>query len=177
METAILIIDIIGFAGLAIYVWVLNKQIRSQRGLLDAQSKTIESMKMYVDIFEPQKLHEFVNMREITFEDKKNKEIEKIILEMEAQIKKRENAFKVLIEELGSTIHIIFRLAYYVHPDLRKTAMASARESYIKSGLFAEIEKMPYYGDDKVNALREAFSRRFPGRVSDKDLMSGQKEL
>ncbi len=56
----------------------MKNQIKLQKGTLDSQSQTIQNMKMFVDFFQPEKISEYVRMREVTFEDRKNKEIEKI---------------------------------------------------------------------------------------------------
>jgi len=61
---------VIGFVGLAFYIWILRGQIKSQKGILDSQNEMIKSMKMFVDILQPEKIHEFVKIREMTFEDR-----------------------------------------------------------------------------------------------------------
>jgi hypothetical protein len=73
MEYINLIVNVIGFVGLAYYIWILKGQIKSQKEILGSQNEMIKSMKMFVDMFQPEKIHEYVKMREVTFEDKRIK--------------------------------------------------------------------------------------------------------
>lgn len=66
MEYINLIVNVIGFVGLACYIGVLRGQIKSQKGILESQNEIIKSMKLFVDIYEPDKIKEYVKMREQT---------------------------------------------------------------------------------------------------------------
>jgi hypothetical protein len=150
MEIANLIVNVIGFVGLACYIWVL-------RGQISSQNKTIENLKLYVDIFQPEKLREFVKIREETFEDKKNKEIEKIKEEMKEKLDTGLDAMKIYIEEYEYLLPIVFGLSYYVAPELRKVIMKDAPKGLKKALIVNKINEFPYYGDVYANELRRAF--------------------
>ena len=114
METVYLIVTVIGFIILGLYqryyIKALEGQIKTQKDLLDSQNKTIENLKMHVEIFQPDKIHEFVKMRETTFEDKKAKEIDKIKSQMEEKSKKSSNALKLFLNEY--VIHKLYQSKY-----------------------------------------------------------------
>ena len=159
MEFVNLIVNVIGFVVLACYIWLLKGQIKSQKDILDSQNETIKSMKIYVDIFQPEKIHEFVKMREMTFEDKRNKEIEIIRSEMEEKLKKRGDVINFAIDEISFLYRITFNLAFYVNHESRKEAFERLPNSASKANLIKTIETVPYYGDLYRNALAEAFSK------------------
>ena len=113
---------------------------------------------MHVEIFQPDKIHEFVKMRETTFEDKKNKEIDKMKLEMEEKSNKRSNALRLLIGEYASAIKIIWNLIYYVQPDLRQSVLERVPDNETKRNLSRDIVEAPYYHYEYANALRGVLS-------------------
>jgi hypothetical protein len=162
MEIVNLIVNGVGFVGLAFYIWLLKGQIKSQRDILDSQNETIKNMKMFVDIFQPEKIHEFVKMREVTFEDKRNKDIEKIKSEMEKDLKKKSNILEFLTGEYKSMLDIMFNLIYYVQPEIRKRAIEDAPNSAIKRLMISKINDFPFYGDVYANALRQVLNERKP---------------
>jgi hypothetical protein len=162
METVYLIVTVVGFIILGYhqryYIRALEGQIKTQKDILDSQNKTIENLKMHVEIFQPDKIHEFVKMRETTFEDKKNKEIDKIKSEIEEKSKKSSNAFRLLLNEYSSAIRIIFNLIYYVQPDFRQSILERVPDSETKTNVSEDMDKAPYYRDELVNSLRRALS-------------------
>lgn len=163
MEIVNLIVNVIGFVGLACYIAVLKGQIKSQ-------NKTIENLKLHVEIFQPDKIHEFVKMREITFEDTKNKEIEKIKSEMEKKLEKRTGVVKFVFEEASSLLQIALNLAFYVNHESRKEALERSPNSIWKSNLVRTMETFPYYGDIYRNALLKAFeAQKSLGKHSGQD--------
>ena len=162
METVYLIVTVIGFIILGLYqryyIKALEGQIKTQKDLLDSQNKTIENLKMHVEIFQPDKIHEFVKMRETTFEDKKAKEIDKIKSQMEEKSKKSSNALKLFLNEYGSAIMIIWSFAYYVQRDLRKSILERVPDSETKINVSKNIDEAPYYRDELANAFRRMLS-------------------
>lgn len=52
-----------------------------------------------MDIFQPDKIHEFVKMREITFEDKKDKEIDEMESEWKEKLQKSSDSVELLLDE------------------------------------------------------------------------------
>lgn len=172
MEILNLVINVVGYIVLAIlgwFIWLLKNQIKLQKDTLESQNKTIQNMKMFVDIFQPEKIHEYVNMRERTFEDTKNKEIERIESEMEERLEKRGDIIKFALDELASLTQIALNLLYYVDHESRKEAFERSASSQSKSNLVKHIETFPYYGDIKMNALKEAFAK-----YKNKHLAEGQ---
>ena len=111
---------------------VLREKIKSQKEILDSQNDIIKSMKMFVDIYQPEKIHEFVKMREPTFEDRKNKDIEKIKSEMEKELSKKSDFLKVLGDEYNSSLEIAMYLTAFVPPNLRKDAIQNVSENLRK---------------------------------------------
>lgn len=82
MEIVYLIVNIIGLIILGWYqryrIKALKTQVETQNGILNSQNKLIESSKMYVDMYQPDKIDKVVKMRETRFEDEKNEEIGEI---------------------------------------------------------------------------------------------------
>jgi hypothetical protein len=150
MDLLNLIISIIGFPIVGWVIWLLKNQIQSQ-------SQTIKNLQIYADM--PQKAKEFIEMREITFEDRMHKEIAKIKSEMEKKMKLRSDVLNLAIEEISSLFQIALNLAFYVNQDFRSEALERAPNSLSKSNLTKTMETLPYYGDIKLNALREVFSQ------------------
>lgn len=169
MEYVNLIVNVIGFVGLAWIILVLREKIKSQKEILDSQNDIIKSMKMFVDIYEPEKIKEFVKMREQTFEDQKNKDIEKMKSEMEKALGPNStlvaDVLKLFMGEIGSLLKIVLNLAYYVRPDFRKTSFENSPNSHIKTLILNEINKSPYYGDVYASELRKILSEK--GSLSD----------
>ena len=157
MEIINLVINILGYLVLGWFIWLLRNQINLQKDALDSQSKIIQNMKIFVDIFQPEKIHEFMKMREITFEDIKNKEIEKVRSEMEKKLKKRTDVIEFAFVEASSLLEIALQLAFFVDHESRKEALGKSPNSISKTNLIKIMETFPYYGDIRRNALAEAF--------------------
>jgi hypothetical protein len=166
MEIVNLVINVVAYIILGSLIWLLRNQIKLQKDTLDSQSKTIQNMKMFVDIFQPEKIHEYVKMREVTFEDTKNKEIEKIKSEMEEKLKKRSDTIKLVFEEMDSLLQIALNLAYYVDRQSRKEALERSPNSLAKSSLIKTVETFPYHGDMLKIAMLEAFVEKSLGKHS-----------
>ena len=162
METVYLIVTVVGFIILGCYqrhyIKALERQIKTQKDILDSQNKSIENLKMHVEIFQPDKIHEFVKMRETTFKDKKEKEIDKIKSEMEERSKKSSNALRLLINEYSSAISIVFNLTSYIQPNLRQSVLEIEPDSETKKSVSKSIDKIPYYYDELAKLRRKALS-------------------
>jgi uncharacterized membrane-anchored protein YhcB (DUF1043 family) len=162
METIYLIVTVVGFIILGCYqrhyIKALERQIKTQKDILDSQNKSIENLKMHVEIFQPDKIHEFVKMRETTFEDKKAKEIDKIRSKIEEKSKKSSNALRLLINEYSSAISILFNLTSYVQPNLRQSVLEREPDSETKTTVSKNIDEIPYYYDELAKARRKALS-------------------
>jgi len=162
MEIVYLIVTIIGFIILGwyqrYYIQALKRQIEAQRDILDSQAKTMENIKMYVDIFQPEKIREFVMMRESTFEDIKNNEIDNIKVKLEGKFKNHAKSFKLLMEEYVSAIRIIMNLFYYVQNDLRHAALEMVPDSVTKTNILDNIDKFPNCQNEYLNFFAKAIS-------------------
>ena len=75
MEIVNAILLIIGFFFTGRYIYILKKEISSQKALLDNQSKFIDDAKTLFEIYDIKKLREFVAVREETISLQKEKEI------------------------------------------------------------------------------------------------------
>lgn len=87
------------------------------------------------------------------YEDKKNKEIDKIKAEIEEKSKKSSNALDFLQNEYISALKVIFALNYYVKPDLRQAALEGIPDSATKTNISKSIDTVSYYENDIMNAL------------------------
>ena len=160
MEILRLIIMVVGFVALGLYqrycIKALKTQVEAQQSLLSTQNKAIESLKMYVEIFNPEKIKEFVKMRETTFDDFKNKEINRVTEEMHEQSKTARDAMTLLIKEYAAALDIIFDSLYYLPINLRYSIANKASNSITKTNLSKNASRFPYYGDQFVAALENA---------------------
>lgn len=170
MEIVYLIVTVVGFIILGCYqrhyIKALERQIKTQKDILDSQNKSIENLKMHVEIFQPDKVNEFVKMRETTFEDKKSKEIDKIKSKIEEKSKKSSNALKLLINEYRSAISIVLNLTSYVQPNLRQSILEIEPDSETKTIVSKNIDKIPYYYDELAKARRKALPEGLLSQLS-----------
>ncbi len=160
MEVFYLIVNTIGFIALAWYIWVLQKQIKSQKDTLDSQNKAFENLKMLVDIFQPEKVREFVKMRELTFEDKKNKELEEIKLDIQRKSQESPDMAKFISAEWDSLLTVTLNLFYYLPPEIRKMAVHQGIDSLTKIHLLRATYSYPYHGNVFRNALTRFLSEQ-----------------
>lgn len=135
METVSLIVTIIGFLIIGCY----------QRYSIKSLKEQIKAQKDIVEIFQPDKIQEFVKMRETTFEDKKDKEIAKIKSEMEIKSKNNANSTKQHLNEFISALKFILRLSYFVHPNIRQSILEGMTDSETIKDVFKDIKDAPYY--------------------------------
>ncbi len=153
METVYFIVTIVCFIIIGCHQHHYIKTLKVQ---LDSQNKAIVNLKMHVDIFEPEKVKEFVNMRETTFKDKKEKEIDKIKSEMLEMSKDSNNTIEQHINEYIAALKFILRLSYFVHPNIRQSILEGMTDSETINNLLKDIKDVPYYSDDFANALKKA---------------------
>lgn len=176
METTEIIYLIVTVVGFLIIGYHQRYYIKALKGQIETHNKTIENLKMHVEIFQPDKIHEFVKMRETTFKDKKKKEIDKIKLEMKEKIKKSSGATQFLLDEYRSALSIISNLAYYVQPDFRQSILEDVTDSNTKTIMSKIIVDSPYYRDEFKDTLKKALSEGsllLPKAWEDKNSLTG----
>ncbi len=148
-----LIITIAGLVGLGVYqhykIKGLQDQVSSQNELLNAQKNALEGVKIYADIFQPEQLKEFVQIREETIEMQKNIEIEKIKSKFEEKQLKAKDNLKLAVDFLIDSVAAVSALTYYVGHDKRKDVLANMTfsSSLYKNQLTEMFNETPYHGD------------------------------
>ncbi len=169
MELLEIIIMIIGFSGLGVYqhykIKSLKDQIDKQGKLLDYQKGIFESLKIYVDIFQPEKIKDYVKISEETIKMETTIEIEKykeVMYNLLPKLEKSNQEQKKLREltrevsdfikhfinnEYSNVYRLLFQLTYFVSPDDRKIALDSISDGDIKKDLLNKIVEFPYVGD------------------------------
>jgi len=99
MDIIQLLITVAGFIGLGTYQHYKIRTLRTQKTAL---SELLEKMKIYFDLYDPEKLKYLLELTEKAIEEKKNIEVEKIrqklSQEMETKLKKSSHAFADLLK-------------------------------------------------------------------------------
>lgn len=151
--------------GLIIFGFYQHYKIKSLNDQIEYQKGILESVKIYVDIFEPEKLRGFVKISEETFQMKadreieKHKEAQKKILDLFIQDHKKETTEKLrfFANEIINVTHLVFFFMYFVSPDDRKIVMEKSPDSNIKKVVMEQIDEFPYSGGTLPNALRQLY--------------------
>jgi hypothetical protein len=136
---------------------ILATQNEKLEKLLDDQHKILKNAQVYTELFNPEKLKEYVAIREEVIEKRNEVEFHKIKSEFESKIEKtREVALKIF-SEFEASIKIAINLITYCPREMRAGELATVPESIIKEAFRDAMEKLPYYGDFQLKALLPTF--------------------
>jgi len=142
MEIASTIILLIGLIILGWYqkgrIKILEKDIASQKSILD-------SLKVYLDIFDPQQLQAWVKIRQETIEKQNDLEIERMRSWMEGLMQERFEGGKWIERETSAATDLMIRLLFYAPPHIRKKSIAKMPNSMFKDAVKKVLDRMPEY--------------------------------
>ncbi|MBW1794706.1 MAG: hypothetical protein JRJ38_09800 [Deltaproteobacteria bacterium] len=142
MEIASTIILLIGLIILGWYqkgrIKILERDIASQKSILD-------SLKVYLDIFDPQQLQAWVKIRQETIEKQNDLEIERMRSWMEGLMQERFEGGKWIERETSAATDLMIRLLFYAPPHIRKKSIAKMPNSMFKDAVKKVLDRMPEY--------------------------------
>ena len=179
MELLEIIIMVIGFIGLGVYQHYKTKNLKDQ---IDYQKGILESVKIYVDIFQPEKLKDYVKISEETFKIERDREFEKYLkvvthlLDPQILEHKKDTTRLVnfLSREYKAALELLFRLLLFVSPDNRKLAIEKLPDSISKEILMKSMDEISYAGDIRLNVAAEMLykSQLAKSQIEDKQKSS-----
>ena len=141
MEILNTILIVIGFGSLGWYIRILKAEIKTQKASIDTQSKILNDAKAFMDMYDINKLKDFVAIREETIELQKNKEISV----MKDDIDKKDQNVKELAEIAESLIGLSVDLIFSTPATMSIHSINRMPESRLKERfkkMNADSEKM-----------------------------------
>ncbi|MBW2329489.1 MAG: hypothetical protein JRF30_00800 [Deltaproteobacteria bacterium] len=116
----------------------MERDIASQKSILD-------SLKVYLDIFDPQQLQAWVKIRQETIEKQNDLEIERMRSWMEGLMQERFEGGKWIERETSAATDLMIRLLFYAPPHIRKKSIAKMPNSMFKDAVKKVLDRMPEY--------------------------------
>ena len=142
MEIANTIILLIG---LIILGWYQRSRTRVLQRYLTSQKSILDSLKVYIDIFDPQQLQAWVKSREETIEKQNDIEIERMRSFVRGLMKERLETGKWIERETSAATDLIIRLLFHAPPHVRKKCIAKTPNSMFKDAIRKVLDQMPEY--------------------------------
>ncbi len=136
----------------------LEDQIKSQSEILDSHNKHLEFLKGIDELLNPKKQLERVNAIEELVEKKSDYEIENYKNQMKEQHKESTDAASFFLKVYVSTLQVLYRIMYYVHPDIRKKIIEKIEDEDERNGVLKASEKIPFIFENNP-LLASHFSR------------------
>ncbi len=140
MEIASTIILIIG---IVILGWYQKGQIEVLKRHLASHKSILDSLKVYLDIFDPQQLHALAKIREETTEEHDDVEIQKMRAWMEGLMQERFEAGKWIERETGAATDLMIRLLFHASPHARQKSIEKMPNSMVKDAIKKVLDRMP----------------------------------
>lgn len=140
MEIINTILIVIGFVSLGWYIKILKAEIKTQKGAIDTQSKILNNAKVFMDMYDINKLKDFVAIREETIELQKNKEIR----EIKDEIDIKDKTLKVIKEWSDDLLDLSVNLVFSTPSTISMVAINKMPDSPLKERfrkVSANIEK------------------------------------
>lgn len=153
IQTAVTVVGLILLGWYQRYkIKILEHQIQNQEKLLNDQGKILQNAQVYTELFNPDKLKEYVAIREETIEKRNEVEFQKIKTELEKQIERSKDTSAKIFTEFKATMKLAVNLIGYCPKEMRETELATVPDSMIKEAFRDTMEKSPYYGDFSLKA-------------------------
>lgn len=140
MEIANTIVLLIG---IVILGWYQKGRIKTLESHLAAQKSILDSLKVYLDIFDPQQLQAWVKIREETIEKQDDVEIQRMRSWMEGLMQERFEAGKWIERETSAATDLMIRLLFHAPPHVRKKSITKMPNSMLKDAIKKILDRMP----------------------------------
>jgi len=170
METAQLIINIVGFPLLFWVLFAMRNRLKTQEKMLEDHSRMLEDVKLYKEILGSETMlkdvEALIKLKEKGIETEReliSKEKNKIIQEMEEKLGRFKSRSKdstiMLLNEFESASELAYHLMYYVPRERRLVCFEDVKESLFKEHLMKGLEKYPFVGDVAMRLVGELLAR------------------
>jgi hypothetical protein len=140
MEIANTIVLLIG---IVILGWYQKGRIKTLESHLSAQKSILDSLKVYLDIFDPHQLQAWVKIREETIEKQDDVEIQRMRSWMEGLMQERFEAGKWIERETSAATDLMIRLLFHAPPHVRKKSISKMPNSMLKDAIKKVLDGMP----------------------------------
>ena len=136
---------IILLMGLIILGWYQRGQIKLLETDLASHKSILDSLKVYLDIFDPEELHGWVKIRQETIEKQDDVEIERMRAWREALMQERFEGGKWIERETSAATDLMIRLLFYAPPHIRTKSIEKMPNSMFKDAFKKVLDRMPKY--------------------------------
>jgi hypothetical protein len=123
--------------------WYQNGRTKALENHLTSQKSILDSLKVYLDIFDPQQLQAWVKIREKTIENQDDVEIQRMRSWMEGLMQERFEAGKWIERETSAATDLMIRLLFYAPPHVRKNSISKMPNSMLKDAIKKILDRMP----------------------------------
>jgi hypothetical protein len=149
MDTAQLIVNVLGFGILGWVIYGMKQRLNTQASILDEQNKMFEGAKVFLDFANPKNLKEvaedIVALKEERMKEEMEKDMRKLNAKLEETSDRSQKTTEILMMELKAAARLASGLLYYVPPNHREAAIEGTPKSWIKDVISEDIENRPYW--------------------------------
>ncbi len=142
--------------GFIILGWHQKRQIAILEKKLASHKDVLDSLKDYLDIFDPQKLKSWLTCREETVEKQNEAEIEKLRSLMKGLVAERFETGKRVEREINAATDLMTRLLLYAPPHVREKCLEKMPNSMFKDAARMIVGRMPECGQILPVASKES---------------------
>ena len=140
MELVYMVILIAGLITLAFYQ---NSRIKALERDLTSQKTILETLKVFLDLFDPQQLQGWIKCKQEGFEEENDREIQKMCVWMAGLMQERFEAGHWKEREITAATDLMIRLLFYAPQSVREMSFAKMPNSMYKDAVRKVLDKMP----------------------------------
>ncbi|MBW1896536.1 MAG: DUF4855 domain-containing protein [Deltaproteobacteria bacterium] len=138
-----LVYAVILIVGLILLGFHQNKKVKALEKHLEEQQKTLDRLKVYLDMFDPQQVQAWMKCKQDAIEEEGNQEIEKMCTWMAGIMQERFEAGHWKEREITAATDLIIRLLFHAPPSVRDMCIARMPNSMYRDAARKVVGRMP----------------------------------
>jgi hypothetical protein len=140
MDT-ILVYNIITWLILIIVFYYQKNKIKAFKSTIDSQAKSLEAIKIFADIFDVNKVKEYVKLNEDRVDAKLEKKVDELNKNFNEKIEKQKQTAETLNKMYVDLVRLVVHLTLHILPKQRNEIFISAKVSTAPNQMLIESLK------------------------------------